>query len=268
MRRFAALYVIPALFLALNGCGGGGGGGAAGKGGGAAGSNAQGGSGGAGGTTGGSSGGTTGGVGGSGGVTGGSGGATAGSSGGAVAGVGGATGGSGGATGGSGGATGGSGGSTAACGDSTDGDSGLSCNSVDATGPCVIEALALGSPPAPTGGQMVAGTYDLTARTVYNVPDGGEGTGNDRRETVVVTGSGTSFTVEISQVSGTSHQRQSGTATISGDTLTFMQTCPPPGDAGNSNSGALGYDANGVDTFTIHDMGGNGAIRLNVYKKR
>jgi hypothetical protein len=139
---------------------------------------------------------------------------------------------------------------------------------MDATGPCVIETSATGSPPAPTGGQMVAGTYDLTARTAYNVPDGGNGTGNDRRETVVITGTGTIFTVQMSQVSGTSHQRQSGTATTSGTTLTFTQTCPPPGDGGDNNGGATGYDANGVDSFTIHDMGGNGTIRLNVYTKR
>ena len=48
--------------------------------------------------------------------------------------------------------------------------------------------------------------------------------------------------------------------------LTFTQTCPPPGDGGD-NGGTVGYDATAT-TFTIHDMGGNGTLRLNVYTKR
>ena len=35
-------------------------------------------------------------------------------------------------------------------------------------GPCVTRRSGTGSPPAASGGQWVAGTYDLTSRTVYN----------------------------------------------------------------------------------------------------
>jgi hypothetical protein len=138
---------------------------------------------------------------------------------------------------------------------------------MDPTGPCVIEMIGSGAPPAATGGQIVAGTYDLTSRTAYNVPDGGNGSGNDRRETVVVMGSGNTFTIQMTQASGTSRERQSGTITTSGTMLTFTQTCPVPDPDGGDNGGTVGYDATAT-TFTIHDMGGNGTLRLNVYTKR
>jgi len=307
MRR-AALYVVPVLFLALNGCGGGGGGGSAGKGGGSGGKGGSGGgsnggkggsSGGKGGSSGGGSGsgGAAGTTAGSGGATGGSGGATGGA-GGATGGAGGATGGTGGATGGAGGsaagsggrggaggsggagvggiggaasggiggaASGGNGGTPAACGDSTEPSSGLTCNTLVATGPCVVETTASGSPPAATGGQIVAGTYDLVSRTAYNTPDGGNGTGNTRRGTIIISGSGNDFTVQISEESGTSFRHQSGTATVNGTMLMFTQTCPID-DAGD-DSGTIGYDAD-TTTFKIHDQGDSGVQRVNVYTKR
>ena len=345
MRRHA-LSLIPALLLALNGCGGSDAGGGKGGGGGRGGASGHGGTtGGHGGTTGGGgtggssggTGGTTAGTGGSGGATGGSGGATGGSGGatggsggaaggssgttgaaGAAAGSGGhggtggsaGSGGSAGATGGSGGATagsggtagvggvagagvggvggvagtgvagtgvagaggiagagsGGTGGTVAACGTNNDPDTGTTCNTVVPGGSCVLETMATGSPPAATGGQIMAGTYDLTSRTAYNAPDGGDQDGSPRRETVVVTGTGNDFVVQISQVSGTTMRRQTGTISVSGTMLTFAQTCPPAVDGGD-NGGIVGFDVTDT-TFTIHDMGDNGTQRLNVYTKR
>jgi len=192
---------------------------------------------------------------------GGAGGATGGSAGAGVGGVGGLTG-----VGGiAGTGVGGTGGTLAACGDSTEASSGLTCNTIVAMGPCVLETIATGSPPAATGGQIVAGTYELTSRTAYAVPDGGDGTGNDRRGTLVITGSGNDFTVQISEESGTSFRHQTGTATVNGTMLMFSQTCPI--DDGGDNSGNVGFDANAT-TFTIHDQGGNGTIRVSVYTKR
>jgi len=152
------------------------------------------------------------------------------------------------------------------CGDSNSGDSGLSCNTVDATGPCVTDTVASGSPSAATGGQIVAGTYDLTSRTIYNAPDGGND-GGARRETVVITGSGNSFTVQTAHASGTQHERQNGSVAVSGTTLVFTQTCPAPGDGGDDSSGPLGFDAT-TTSFSIQEMTGSGAIRVNVYTKR
>jgi hypothetical protein len=160
----------------------------------------------------------------------------------------------------------GTGGSVVACGTNTDTNTGTSCNDLTPTGPCVIQSNATGSPPPPTGGQLVAGTYDLTSRTAYAVPDGGDFDDAPRRETVIVTGSGATFTIQISQLSGATMRRQSGAASVTGTSLTFAQTCPPPGDGGDEG-GTVGYDADG-SSFTIHDMGGNGTIRLNVYTKR
>ena len=334
MRRTSALYLLPALVLAVNACGGGDGG-TGGKGGGSAGRGGTTGSAGRGGTTGSAGrGGTTGSAGttgGSGGATGGNGGATGGSAG-ATGGSGGATGGNGGAAGGNSGttgtggaagaagrggttgtggvggvagasgvggvggvagagvggvgglagagvggvaggvggaggsATGGTGGAAAVCGTNTDPDQGLTCNSIDATGPCVITTLGTGSPPAATGGAWVAGTYDLTSRTVY-LSDGGSFSQDDRRETVMLTGNGNNFTVQTSQVSGTQHRRQSGTVTLSGNQLTFTPTCPPPGDGGDSG-GTQDYSSNGSTTITIYDTGNSGELRLDVYTKR
>jgi len=159
-------------------------------------------------------------------------------------------------------------GGVALCGNNSDPDEGLTCNTLLPTGPCATVTIGTGSPPAATGGQWVAGTYDLTARTVYNAPDGNDPTVDTRRETVVVTGSGTSFTVQMVQMSGTQMRRQSGTVTTSSAThqFTFTPTCPGPDDGGDSG-GTLDYSVDG-STFTIYDMGGDGTIRVDVYTRR
>src|SRR5205814_1807490 len=61
--------------------------------------------------------------------------------------------------------SGGTGGTVAACGTNNDPDTGTTCNTVVPGGSCVLETMATGSPPAATGGQIMAGTYDLTSRT-------------------------------------------------------------------------------------------------------
>jgi hypothetical protein len=338
MRRTSALYLLPALVLALNACGGGDGGsggkggttGSAGRGGttgsagrgGTTGAAGRGGTTGTAGTTGGSggaiagSGGATGGAGGgNGGATGGSAGGTAGAAGGTGGrgGTGGATGGSSGTTGtagssgttgtagaagtagaggggttGTGGiggiggvggiagsgvagvggsATGGTGGTAVLCGTGSGPDEGLTCNTVVASGPCATVTIGTGSPPAATGGQWVAGTYDLVSRTVYNAPDGSTANIDTRRETAVVTGSGNAFTVQIAQISGTMQRHNSGTiATTTGGTqFTFTPTCPPPGDGGD-NGGTMSYTISG-SSLTIYDTNNDGTVRLDVYTK-
>jgi hypothetical protein len=187
-----------------------------------------------------------------------------------MSGTGGAGGSSGGGTGGgaagtSGGGSGGTGGGLAACGTRTDPNSGDACNNVDPVGPCVMTVPGTGTPPTAMGGQIVAGTYELTSRTAFNAPDGGNNE-DPRRETVVVTGSGNSFTIQISQLSGTTRERQSATVTTSGTQLTYTPNCPPPGDGGD-NGGTTGYSANAT-SFTIFDVGGNGTLRPSVYTKR
>ena len=116
-------------------------------------------------------------------------------------------------------------------------------------------------PPAATGGQWVAGTYDLTSRTIYGDVDGGGQESSPRRETVVVSGSGNSFTVQISQSSGTMRRRNNGTVTTSGTTqFTFTPTC-------GGDGGTLEYSAT-ASTITIYDMGGGGVTRMDLYTRR
>ena len=82
----------------------------------------------------------------------------------------------------------------------------------------------------------------------------------------MVTGSGSSFTVQIAQLSGTMLQRQTATITVSGTQFTYTPSCPPPGDGGDSG-GTQDFSTDG-STITIYDMGGTGEIRVDVYTKR
>ena len=86
-----------------------------------------------------------------------------------------------------------------------------------------------------------------------------------RRETVIVTGSGNNFTVEMSQMAGTMLRRQSGTVTTTtgGTQFTFTPTCPLGGDSG----GTVDYSVSG-STFTVYDLTSTGILRLDVYTKR
>jgi hypothetical protein len=253
--RTIAVLVAAVGILTVNGCGdspaGGGGGGRGGGGGGATGSGGRGGA--AGGTAG------SGGASGSAGTGGGGGGAGIGAGG--TGGAAGGTAGSGGASGSTG--TGGAGGS-GTCGTSTDPSTGSGCNTVEATGACVTETLGAGSAPSPAGGTIVAGTYDLTSMVRYASADGGNNTSDDRRQTLVISSViGGSFALQITQVSGTTVERQAGGVIASGTQVTFTPTCPIGGNGG----GSAGYTATST-TFTLFDMTNGGDLRLSVFTKR
>jgi hypothetical protein len=173
----------------------------------------------------------------------------------------------GGSAGADGGGTAGTGG-LAACGTSTSPSVGDSCNTVDATGPCVTSTVGSGTPPTPAGGSIVAGTFDLTSLTVYPIADAGTQTGTDtRREALAFSAVTTStLTLQMTQASGTTIARQAGTVVISGSQVTFTPTCPPPGDAGD-NGGSAGFTATST-TFTLFDTGDGGDLRVSVYTKR
>jgi hypothetical protein len=166
------------------------------------------------------------------------------------------------------GGAGGTAGELAACGTSTSPSVGESCNTVDATGPCVTAVLGTGTPPSPAGGAIAAGIYDLTSEIVYPTGDAGVELGEESRREVLAASSvtNTTLTVQMTQASGTTVVRQSGPVAISGAQVSFTPTCPPPGDAGD-NGGSAGFTATAT-TFTLFDGGDNGALRVSLYKKR
>jgi hypothetical protein len=162
------------------------------------------------------------------------------------------------------GGTTGTGGSLAACGDNTGANQGESCNTIVPTGACVTETMSSAAAPAPAGGTIVAGTYDLTTMTVYGEP-ADAGLDSARRGVIMIsagTGANT-FNIQVAEQSGTTLQRQSGMA-IANSTqkqITFTPSCPT-GDTG----GASSYSATAT-TFTLFEDH-NGGTRVNVYTKR
>jgi len=104
------------------------------------------------------------------------------------------------------------------CGEGTNVDgSGASCNAIDAIGPCVMGEVTTASPPTPTGGSIVAGTYYATSSILY----GGKGWQDSERTTLVissVTAPGVStlggFTFDLVHASGPNVGREHGMATI------------------------------------------------------
>jgi hypothetical protein len=262
MRRLGFVVSLSLVFAAY-GCGSSGGGGTGGSGG----TTATGGAGGAGakgGTTGTGGNAATGGTTVSGGAAGGAGAkGTGGAGGGAgTTGSGGAAGGAGstgtGGTAGAAGATatGGAGGAAATCGTAV--GSGDQCSSVtaSATGPCVTPVMATGAVPTASGGTITAGTYELTATSVYVTSDAGQNGGGEEisRQTFIVSNvTSSGFTLQEIEVSGTSISRDEGTVAISGTTATFTKTCPPPGDGGDQGGNAMfTATANTVTLITNH----------------
>lgn len=168
-----------------------------------------------------------------------------------------------GGTNGNGGTT-GTGGSLAACGDNTNPNQGESCNTIVPTGPCVTETMSSATAPAPAGGTIVAGTYDLTTMTVYGQP-ADAGLDSARRGVIMIsagTGANT-FNIQVAEQSGTTLQRQTGMA-IANSTqkqVTFTPSCP------NGNTGGASSYSATATTFTLFEDH-NGGTRVNVYTKR
>ena len=215
---------------------------------------------------------TSGGTGGSGGgASAGSGGAAAGTSGSAGATGGAAAGASGsaGATGGGGAAgssgTGGTGGGSALCGDDTGTGTGDSCNTVVPAGACVTATKSTGTPPTPAGGTFVAGTYNLTAQTIYVAADAGTVFLQTGRQTLVVSAvTASSLTLDQSESSGTAIGRSHGPVAISGMTATFSPTCPV--SDGGDNGGTAEFTATAT-SITLFQETNSGAIQVSVYTK-
>jgi hypothetical protein len=238
--RSAALFVMLGIAVGVNGCG----------------SSSNGGTGGAGGAA------DKGGSGGSAGVSGGTGGSAG------ASGAGGTDGGAGTAGGAGTTGSGGTGGAVAACGDATGAGSGETCNSVTPMGPCVTETFSTATPPSPTGGTLLAGTYNLTAQTAYVAADAAVAIGQIGRQTFVLS-SGTStaspaLTLTEAESSGTAIARSSGPVAITGMNATFTPTCPVT-DGGNQG-GTDQFTATSSG-FTLFEKKDNGATVVSVFAK-
>jgi hypothetical protein len=147
---------------------------------------------------------------------------------------------------------------------SADPSTGSGCNTLEATGPCVIETLGTGSAPAPGGGTIAAGTYDLTSMVRYVGADGGTDMSDSRHASLAVSAViANSFSLQITEISGSTVRRQAGVVIASGTQVAFTPACPLGGDGG----GTAGYTATST-TFTLFDTSNSGDLRLSVYTKR
>ena len=149
------------------------------------------------------------------------------------------------------------------CGSGAGPDMGATCNTLVAAGPCVTPLFALGTPPPATGGAIAAGTYNLTAETVYGTADGG--LPSTRREVVAVSNvTATSLAFDLSSLSGAQTTRISAAGTISGSTITYDFTCLGTIDA-EIPGGTEGFTVAGTTLTIVRSP--NGGTVVDVYAK-
>jgi hypothetical protein len=196
-------------------------------------------------------------------------GACGGSGGGGTAGNGGASGAAGttgtaGTTGAAGTTGGGGSGGSVACGTNPGPGSGDGCNTTTLAGPCVTTQLSSATAPTPAGGTIVAGTYNLTSSTFYGSADAGNQQQDVRKTLMVSLVTAVAFTLDQVDQSGDRTDRAHGTVVISGTTVTFTPTCPPPGDGGDKG-GSASFTATST-TFTLIQAK-NGSTQVEVYTK-
>ena len=142
------------------------------------------------------------------------------------------------------------------------------CNAELADGPCVVQVQVDDSAPAPAGGTLAAGTYDLVERLIYTNPGGATGPiGDPRQETLVLAGSGTDFTIDNAVLSAASTTRQTAAATLASAQfkLTLTATCPPV-DGGASAS--VTYFTATDQELTLYRIGPTGPVQADRYTRR
>jgi hypothetical protein len=157
---------------------------------------------------------------------------------------------------GTGGGTGGAGGALPLCGDGA--GAAVQCSSLTGYvtgGFCTPTNILSATAPTPEGGTVSNRTYQVGSSIFYGtLPDAATGnlTGDfaARRGTFVITNAtATSFTLDQYTLDGTQASSEEGTVAISGTTVTYTRSCPPPGDGGN-DGGSAGFTATAT-TFTL-----------------
>ena len=171
------------------------------------------------------------------------------------------------------------------------GISGAACNDLVPAGPCVGQIQVDDNAPAPRGGGLAAGTFELTERTLYTNPGGATGPiGEPMVETLVLRGAGTSWNLDRAGFTSTMSTRTSASATTSGVTIRLLSTCPggdggPPADAGDDGGpsadaggdggppaapGELVYytSSDSGASLVLYRLGSSGPVRADTYVRR
>jgi len=152
------------------------------------------------------------------------------------------------------------------------------CNDQVPDGPCIDQIRVDDSAPAPAGGTLVAGVYDLVERIAYTSPGGAVGpAGAPKQETFALAGSGVDFTISSAALSAATATRQVAAAVLASAQfkLTVTATCPAPADAGTSDGGgpaagapAVYYYTASEATLTLYRIGAAGPVQADRYVRR
>jgi hypothetical protein len=149
------------------------------------------------------------------------------------------------------------------------------CNDVVASGPCVAPVMIDSEPPATGGGALVAGTYDLTERILFTYAGGATGpAGEPLAQTLVLSGAGTDWSLDLADLSAATASRQTMTVTLvgSGGQLRATATCPGAGADAGADAGGGGptilYFTAGDRALTLHRFASSGPVRSDTYVMR
>jgi hypothetical protein len=140
----------------------------------------------------------------------------------------------------------------------------------ETTGPChelsldgaATVALASRSeaPPAPSGGELRDGTYELSSATQYRAS--GPAIGLTLRSRLTITAGVAQEVIEL----GGSVQRWTWAVTTQGTTASFERTCPRV--AGESSGRTQEYTASGSELLLFNGQAPNGSMLVQTYTRR
>lgn len=136
------------------------------------------------------------------------------------------------------------------CSSGSDGTGGA-CNSLVNDAPLVTLSAVADTAPAPAGGSIAGGIYELSAMTLYTGP-GGSTVAPDMTASAVIQIAGQTMQ-QVGSIDG-AEKRYTSTFTISGTTISTTDTCPAP-DTGSHSLTATSTE------FRIYDANAQGALQ-------
>jgi hypothetical protein len=130
----------------------------------------------------------------------------------------------------------------------------------------VTETFSNATPPNPTGGLFLPGTYNLTSLTAYVATDAALPTAGPVRRQVFVLSNVTEDTLTLDQAisSGTVVNRSHGTVAFAATNATYTPTCPVT-DGGNGD--ATNHFTVTSSGFTLFEMDENNVTVVSVFAK-